>query len=193
MSGYVFYLNYQTEQKNYATGIRTYNAYVLEMRKAMAQCSECEYVSGVDSGMPYCGMICCDIIETGVIGDCKSNFTTDGTIWVEFEAWLGGEISICGYMALDEADDEDPIYFYKWDGLEGGSHIRNTRCPSFTEDQVFKWEVLVDWFSTTDIVQYLVDSAEKENILKFRAESDWGRLFDVELYINCSKLDGDSE
>ena len=110
------------------------------------------------------------------------------TVWIGFEAWLDDEISICGYMALDEADDEAPLNFYGYDGLECGTHIRNTRYPSFTEDQVFKWEILVDWFSTTDIIQHLVDFAEKQTVLKFRTESDWGRLFDVELYINCSKL-----
>lgn len=187
----MFYLNYRTEQKNYATGIRTYTDYVLEMRKAMSNCGGCEYLSGVDSPMPYCGLICCDIIETGVLGDCKFNSTTDETIWIDFEAWLDGEISICGYMALDEADEEAPLNFYRWDGLEGGSHISKTRFPSFSDDQEFKWEILVDWFTTTDVIQHLVDSAEEKSILKFKTESDYGRLFDVEFYINCSKMGGD--
>lgn len=112
---------------------------------------------------------------------------TEETVWIEFEAWMEN-VAIQGYMALDEADDEHPLNFYGWDGLECGSHISNTRFPYFKEDQIFKWEILVDWFRTTDVIQHLVDFAEKETVLKFRTESDWGRMFDVELYINCSKL-----
>lgn len=112
------------------------------------------------------------------------------TTWIEFEAWMD-DISICGYMALDEADDEAPLNFYGNDGLECGSHISNTRPTACDDDVDFKWSVLADWFRTTDVIQHLVDFAEKETILKFRTESDWGRMFDVELYINCSKLGGE--
>lgn len=110
------------------------------------------------------------------------------TTWIEFEAWMEN-VAIQGYMALDEADDEAPLRFYSWDGFECGNHISKTKYPYFKEDQQFKWEVLAQWFSETDIVQWLVDFAEEEKKVDFIAESDWGRRFDVEFYINCSKLD----
>ena len=80
---------------------------------------------------------------------------TQETNWIEFEVWMD-DVSIQGYMAEDEADDEAPLNFYRWDGFEGGSNITVTRCPSFTERQMINWETLVDWFTTTDVVQWLV-------------------------------------
>ena len=182
----MFYLNYQTEEKNHTTGIRTYNKYVLEMRNAMSKCTGCPFLGGINKGMPFCQLMCCDIIETG---DCDYNkpVKETETTWVEFEVWMGN-ISIQGYMALDEADDDAPLQFYDYNGLECGNHIGNTRYPSFSGDELFKWETLTEWFAETDVVQCLVDFAEEEKILYFMTESDWGRRFDVELYINCSKL-----
>ena len=107
--------------------------------------------------------------------------------WVEFEAWMD-DISICGYMNVEDADDEHPIEFYGYDGLECGSHISNTKYPSFSDDQHYRWDVLSEWFNETDIPQILVDHSDEETVLKFRAEDDFGRLFIVELYVNCSKL-----
>jgi len=109
-------------------------------------------------------------------------------VWIEFEAWMG-ERAIGGYMDLEDAGDDEPLNFYRWDGFEGGHNIAVTRYPSFNDAEHREWEILVDWFATTDIVQYLVDFADEKKILKFRTESDFGRIFDVELYINCSKLD----
>lgn len=106
------------------------------------------------------------------------------TIWIEFQAWMGNT-SICGYMALDEADDDAPLQFYGVDGLECGCHI------SQTNNNTFEWEKLSQWFAVTDVVQYLVDFAEESKRLLFAHEDDWGRIDTVELYINCSKLDGD--
>lgn len=123
----------------------------------------------------------------GETGECELTTQPEETVWIEFEVWMD-DISICGYMALDEADDEHPLQFYDYNGLECGSHITNTRYPSFTEEQLFRWEILVDWFRTTDVIQNLVDFAEEKKILYFRTESDWGRIFDVEMYINCSKI-----
>lgn len=182
----MFYLNYQTQQGNYVTGIRTYTDYVLEIRKATAKCTGCPFMGGVNDGMPFCQMMCCYIIETG---DCDYNqpVKETETSWVEFETWMD-DISICGYMALDEADDDAPLQFYDYNGLECGNHITQTRYPSFSQDQDFKWEILSQWFAETDIVQWLVDFAEEEKICYFKAESEWGRIFDVEFYINCSKL-----
>jgi len=111
---------------------------------------------------------------------------SEETTWIEFEAWMY-DISIQGYMALDEADDDAPLNFYDWNGLECGSHITNTRYPSFSESQLVRWETLVDWFKYTDVVQHLVDFADDEKILYFKTETDWGKVYDVELYINCSK------
>lgn len=110
------------------------------------------------------------------------------TTWIEFEVWMES-ISILGYMALDEAEDDEPLNFYDWNGLECGTHIINTKYPSFNEDELFKWETLTEWFNTIDLIQYLVDYAEEKKILYFRTETEYGRIFDVELYINCSKLD----
>lgn len=115
----------------------------------------------------------------------------DETNWIKFEAWMDEKLSICGYMAEDEADDEAPLNFYGYDGLECGSHIGNTKPTGLVEETVYLWELFTEWFSTTDIVQYLVDFANEEKVLKFRTEDDFGRIHSVELYINKSKLGDD--
>ena len=105
---------------------------------------------------------------------------SEETTWIEFETWMDST-SICGYMALDEADDEAPLQFYGADGLECGSHISNTRVDTI------EWEKLSQWFAEHDVVQDLVDFADEEKELLFAFEDDWGRIDKVELYINCSK------
>ena len=105
---------------------------------------------------------------------------TEETTWIEFEAYCG-TVGICGYMALDEADDEAPLQFYGADGLECGTHISNTRMPHCTETYLQEWETLVEWFTVTDVVQYLVDFAEEAKIIR-RVFKGHG----IVLYINCS-------
>lgn len=113
---------------------------------------------------------------------CENNNT-----WAEFEVWID-ETSINGFMPTDEADEENPVRYYSYDGFEC-SDIQKTKYPNTDGDDEFKWEMLVNWMSETDLVQYLVDFAKEEKKLLFRTESDFGRIFDVELYINCSKIE----
>jgi len=107
--------------------------------------------------------------------------------WIEFEGWMG-DVSIQGYMNVEDADDEAPLQFYDCYGLECGSHIINTKYPSFKNDQEIRWEKLTQWFAEHDVVQDLVDFADEEKELLFAFEDDFGRIEKIELFINCSKL-----
>lgn len=114
------------------------------------------------------------------------------TTWIEFEAWMDSR-SICGYMNLEDANDDEPLQFYTWDGFEGGHHISVTRFPSFTDNEEYEWETLVGWLNETDIVQYLVDFAEEKKVFDFTTTDSMGRPHDVKFYINCSRFDEVSE
>lgn len=111
----------------------------------------------------------------------------DNETWIEFECWMD-DISICGYMNLADADDEAPLQFYGYDGLECGSHISNTRYPSYDESQEVDWEQLCEWFRIADPIDLLVTFAEESKKLSFTIKDDMGRTKNVELYINCSKF-----
>ena len=106
------------------------------------------------------------------------------TEWIEFEIWKN-ETCICGYMAEDEADDESPLQFYDRNGFECGGNISATKpilepCNDDEEEIVKDWDDIVEFIRTTDVVQYLVDFAEEAYSKNFD---------DIELFINCSKLD----
>lgn len=108
----------------------------------------------------------------------------DETTWIEFEIWHG-ETAVAGYMALDEATDEKPLMFYDRDGFECYGNISKTKpilnpLNEVEEAIIKEWEEIVEWISTTDVVQWLVDYAEESHIENFPN--------DFELYINCSKL-----
>lgn len=108
---------------------------------------------------------------------------SEETTWVEFEIW-NGEISVMGYMALDEAEDEKPLNFYDRFGLECYGDISKTNpfpSPSseLEEELVKDWEDIVEFIITTDVVSWLVKYATAAHIEEFG---------DMELYINCSKI-----
>ena len=108
------------------------------------------------------------------------------TNWIEFEAWMD-DLSISGYMAEDEADDEAPLCFYNDNGFECGSNINNTKPAGATDSVIANWELLTNWFEVTDIIQYLVDFSNEEKKLMFRTENDFGRMHTIELYINSGR------
>ena len=110
------------------------------------------------------------------------------TNWINFEIWKN-ETCVCGYMAEDEADDEAPLQFYDASGFECGSHISKTKPIKEPQNEVEKeivedWDDIVELIRTTDVVQYLVDFADEAYTKNFG---------DVELFINCSKLDAIKE
>lgn len=107
------------------------------------------------------------------------------TNWIEFEIWID-DVGVQGYMAEDEANDEKPLNYYSWDGFECRD-LSRTKYPYFTESKLFRWEILVDWIKTSNIAPILAKFANEKKVCHFKAESDWGRRFDVELHINCSK------
>jgi len=111
------------------------------------------------------------------------------TNWINFEIWKN-ETCVCGYMAEDEADDEAPLQFYDRNGFECYGNISATKpilepCNSVEEEIVEDWDDIVEFIRTTDVVQYLVDFAEEEVYSK--------DFDDIELFINCSKLDAIKE
>ena len=110
------------------------------------------------------------------------------TNWIEFEIWKN-ESCVCGYMAEDEADDEAPLQFYDRNGFECYGNISATKpilepCGDVEEEIVKDWDDIVEFIRTTDVVQYLVDFADETYSKNFG---------DVELFINCSKLDAIKE
>lgn len=112
--------------------------------------------------------------------------------WIDFELWCN-ETSVCGYMNLDEADDEAPLNFYDRYGFECGTDVHGTKPISEPQNEV-EWEIVLDWerillfMGTGNLIQWLVDFADESTVKLFKGLYH-GKVVTIELYINSSKLD----
>lgn len=88
---------------------------------------------------------------------------------IEFEAQGCDDTCIAGYMYLEDADDDEPLWFYTPEGFENGNKLPQNPYPFENNQKHFSYELLVDDFCRdTELIQYLIDYANKENVTILR-------------------------
>ena len=83
---------------------------------------------------------------------------------VEFTVFCG-DTAVSGYLPINEADDEAPLRFYDNNNQEQWN-IPSNPYRSLSEDEFHleeDYDFLVETFQETDIIQLLVDNAEKKD------------------------------
>ena len=83
---------------------------------------------------------------------------------VEFEVFFK-EVSVSGYIYINEADDEAPLRFYDRVGNEQWNFPSNPYPENYagSYDNHIDYEILSNCFQSTDIIQLLVDNADESD------------------------------